>query len=97
MKVPSMFHTFVVQKGYIAEAFAHKQFSGDGIFTQKVSTELCNLFHARRVLLTHSCTAALEMCAILLDIDLGDEVIMPSFTFVSTANAFVLQGGVPFS
>jgi hypothetical protein len=50
---------------------------------------------ARRALLTHSCTAALEMAAILCDIRPGDEVIMPSYTFVSTANAFVLRGGVP--
>ena len=48
-----------------------------------------------KVLLTHSCTAALEMCALLLDIRPGDEVIMPSFTFVSTANAFVLRGATP--
>jgi dTDP-4-amino-4,6-dideoxygalactose transaminase len=50
---------------------------------------------APRALLTHSCTAALEMAAILCDIQPGDEVIMPSYTFVSTANAFVLRGGVP--
>src|SRR6056300_217751 len=49
----------------------------------------------KNVLLTHSCTAALEIAAILADIQPGDEVIMPSFTFVSTANAFVLRGGVP--
>src|SRR6056300_969168 len=49
----------------------------------------------KNVLLTHSCTAALEMAAILLDIQPGDEIIMPSYTFVSTANAFVLRGGVP--
>ena len=96
MKVPfNVPHFCGSESSYIAEAFAHKQFSGDGIFTQKASKELCNLFHARRVLLTHSCTAALEMCAILLNIGFGDEVIMPSFTFVSTANAFVLQGGCP--
>src|SRR6056300_675182 len=49
----------------------------------------------KNVLLTHSCTAALEMAAMLVDIQPGDEVIMPSYTFVSTANAFVLRGGVP--
>ena len=52
-------------------------------------------FNVKKALLTHSCTAALEMAAILCDIGPGDEIIMPSFTFVSTANAFVLKGGVP--
>ena len=80
---------------YIAEAFQNKQFSGDGAFTQKASAILKNIFNAKHVLLTHSCTAALEMCAILLNIRPGDEVILPSFTFVSTANAFVLRGGCP--
>ena len=50
---------------------------------------------AHKALLTHSCTAALEMAALLLDIQPGDEIIMPSYTFVSTANAFVLRGGIP--
>ena len=62
----------------------------------KKSTELLeNITKAEKVLLTHSCTAALEMAAILIDIQPGDEVIMPSYTFVSTANAFVLRGAVP--
>lgn len=69
--------------------------SGDGSFTEKVSEFLETKFGAQKVLLTHSCTAALEMAAILADIQPGDEVIMPSYTFVSTANAFVLRGGVP--
>jgi dTDP-4-amino-4,6-dideoxygalactose transaminase len=69
--------------------------SGDGDFTHRVSRFLEEKFGAHRVLLTHSCTAALEMAAILADIQPGDEVIMPSYTFVSTANAFVLRGGVP--
>lgn len=69
--------------------------SGDGSFTRQVSTFLETKFNTHRALLTHSCTAALEMAAILADIQPGDEVIMPSFTFVSTANAFVLRGGVP--
>lgn len=96
MKVPFNTPYFCgTENSYIAEAFQNKQFSGDGPFTQKVSSKLEDLFDAKRVLLTHSCTAALEMCAILLNISAGDEVIMPSFTFVSTANAFVLRGGRP--
>lgn len=83
------------ESDHILTAFRNNQFSGDGVFTSKCSSELKNIFGAKKVLLTHSCTAALEMCAILLDIGSGDEVIMPSFTFVSTANAFVLRGGCP--
>lgn len=80
---------------YIAEAhFGHK-LAGDGPFTQKCSLWLEEKTGAKKVLLTHSCTAALEMAALLLDIQPGDEVIMPSYTFVSSANAFVLRGGVP--
>lgn len=66
--------------------------SGDGIFTERVSNQIQNLTGAEKVLLTTSCTHALEMAALLLDIKSGDEVIMPSFTFVSTANPFVLRG-----
>ena len=80
---------------YIQQAFLNKQLSGDGPFTRRASTILSNIFHTSKVLLTHSCTAALEMCAILLDLKAGDEVIMPSYTFVSTANAFVLRGVIP--
>ncbi|KZR73696.1 dTDP-4-amino-4,6-dideoxygalactose transaminase [Prochlorococcus marinus] len=80
---------------YIKQAFDNQQLSGDGIFTKKVSQTLETLFNSKKALLTHSCTAALEMCALLLDIKPGDEIIMPSFTFVSTANAFVLRGGIP--
>ena len=80
---------------YIQQAFLNKQLSGDGPFTKRVSIILANIFDTRKVLLTHSCTAALEMCAILLDLKPGDEVIMPSYTFVSTANAFVLRGAIP--
>ncbi|MBY3165953.1 dTDP-4-amino-4,6-dideoxygalactose transaminase [Rhizobium laguerreae] len=69
--------------------------AGDGAFTKQCSAWLERETGTRRALLTHSCTAALEMAALLLDIQPGDEVIMPSFTFVSTANAFVLRGGVP--
>lgn len=79
----------------IAEAHRNHRLAGDGPFTAKCSGWLEARTGARKALLTHSCTAALEMAAILADIGLGDEVIMPSYTFVSTANAFVLRGGVP--
>lgn len=80
---------------YIAEAHARGQLAGDGEFTRKCSHWLEQHTGCCRALLTHSCTAALEMAAILADIKPGDEVIMPSYTFVSTANAFVLRGGIP--
>jgi dTDP-4-amino-4,6-dideoxygalactose transaminase len=80
---------------YIAEAHRCGQLAGDGLFTKRCSQWLQNETGCRKALLTHSCTAALEMAAILADIQPGDEVIMPSYTFVSTANAFVLRGGVP--
>ncbi|MBU0755516.1 MAG: dTDP-4-amino-4,6-dideoxygalactose transaminase [Planctomycetes bacterium] len=80
---------------YIARAHADKHLSGDGTFTSKCQTWLEKRIGCCKALLTHSCTAALEMSAILSDIEPGDEVIMPSFTFVSTANAFVLRGAVP--
>jgi dTDP-4-amino-4,6-dideoxygalactose transaminase len=73
----------------------HSKLAGDGAFTKECQGWLENALNCRKALLTHSCTAALEMAAILCDIEPGDEVIMPSFTFVSTANAFVLRGGVP--
>lgn len=78
--------------GYIQQAIASGKLSGNGKFTHLCEQWLeKNLTHSK-VLLTPSCTAALEMAAILLDIQPGDEVIMPSYTFVSTANAFVLRG-----
>ena len=80
---------------YIAEAHANHHLSGDGPFTRRCNAWLERTVGCPKALLTHSCTAALEMAAILADIGPGDEVIMPSFTFVSTANAFVLRGGVP--
>jgi dTDP-4-amino-4,6-dideoxygalactose transaminase len=80
---------------YIAQAIERKRLSGGGEFTRRCEQYLQELYGADRVLLTHSCTAALEMSAILAEVSLGDEVIMPSFTFVSTANAFVLRGAVP--
>lgn len=80
---------------YIAEAHLNGQLAGDGQFTKRCQTWLENLGDTHKALLTHSCTAALEMAAILCDIGPGDEVIMPSYTFVSTANAFVLRGATP--
>jgi dTDP-4-amino-4,6-dideoxygalactose transaminase len=80
---------------YISQAHANRHLSGDGIFTKKCHQWLEERTGSARALLTHSCTGALEMAAILADIQPGDEVILPSFTFVSTANAFVLRGGVP--
>jgi dTDP-4-amino-4,6-dideoxygalactose transaminase len=80
---------------YIEEACSKNKLSGDGEYTKKCHAWLESNTKSPKVLLTHSCTAALEMAAILVDIQPGDEVIMPSFTFVSTANAFVLRGGVP--
>ena len=80
---------------YIAQAHADGHLSGDGIFTKRCHTWLEDRLECRKALLTHSCTGALEMAALLLDLQPGDEVIMPSFTFVSTANAFVLRGAVP--
>ena len=80
---------------YIADAVRRGHLSGDGHYTRLCHRWLEEKLGAQRALLTHSCTAALEMAAILCDIQPGDEVIMPSYTFVSTANAFVLRGGVP--
>lgn len=79
---------------YISQAYHNGQLSGDGPFTKKCHEWLEQQTGCRKALLTHSCTAALEMAAILADIQPGDEVIMPSYTFVSTASAFVLRGGV---
>ncbi len=78
--------------GYIQKAIDNKKICGDGEFTQKCSEWLEEKTGASKVLLTTSCTHALEMAALLCDIKEGDEVIMPSYTFVSTANAFVLRG-----
>ena len=81
---------------YIAQAvLKYGKLSGDGEFTDKCHSWLQLNLKCKKALLTHSCTAALEMAAILANIQAEDEVIMPSFTFVSTANAFVLRGGVP--
>ncbi len=80
------------EKKYLEECLALRKFSGDGAFTKRATSLLVEKIHGSRALLTTSCTDALEMCALLLNIKPGDEVIMPSFTFVSTANAFVLRG-----
>jgi dTDP-4-amino-4,6-dideoxygalactose transaminase len=81
--------------GYIQQAHERGRLSGDGPFSKACEKWLEDRLGCPKALLTHSCTAALEMTALLIDIRRGDEVIMPSFTFVSTANAFVLRGGVP--
>ena len=80
---------------YIQDAINQRKLCGDGAYTKKCSEFLENKLHCKKALLTHSCTAALEMAAILMDLKPGDEVIMPSYTFVSTASAFVLRGAVP--
>lgn len=80
---------------YIAEAQQRGILMGDGHFTKECHAWLEAHHGARKALLAHSCTGALEMAAMLADIKEGDEIIMPSYTFVSTANAFALRGGVP--
>ena len=80
---------------YISQAHHLGHLSGDGPFTKRCHSWLEERTRCHKALLTHSCTGALEMTAILAEIGPGDEVIMPSYTFVSTANAFVLRGGVP--
>lgn len=79
----------------VAQCLANGQLSGDGPYTKECQTMLEHAFGAKRVLLTTSCTSALEMAALLCDLSAGDEVIMPSYTFVSTANAFLLRGARP--
>ena len=81
--------------GYIAEAHANGHLAGNGQFSKRCCSWLEERVGSHKALLTHSCTAALEMAAILAGVGPGDEVIMPSFTFVSTANAFVLRGATP--
>jgi len=80
---------------YISQAHHLGHLSGDGPFTRKCHAWLEERIGCKKALMTNSCTAALEMTAILADIQPGDEVIMPSYTFVSTANAFVLRGATP--
>lgn len=80
---------------YVQQALLSSKTSGEGEFVGRASEYLRNMFSAQSVLLMPSCTLALEMSALLLDIQPGDEVIVPSFTFVSTVNAFVLRGANP--
>lgn len=83
------------EEQYIAQALQSGKISGDGDFTKKCEQWFEQTLGCKRALLTSSCTHALEMCALLINIQPGDEVILPSYTFVSTANAFVLRGAVP--
>ncbi len=80
---------------YMAQAMDNLHISGDGAFSKKCHAWLEEKFKVQKALLTTSCTHALEMSALLLDLNPGDEVIVPSFTFVSTVNAFVLRGARP--
>ena len=88
---------FIIGKefDYISQAVADGHLAGDGDFTRLCSEWMERKFNSDKIFLTHSCTAALEISALLCDIQPGDEVIMPSYTFVSTANAFVLRGAKP--
>lgn len=88
-------HTTGHELEYLAEAISSGQLAGNGSFTKRCQRHLEEDYGAPKVLLTHSCTGALDMAAILSEVGPGDEVIMPSFTFVSTANAFVLRGATP--
>lgn len=93
MKVPFNKPCFIGKElDYISQAVKSGKISGDGMFTKKCHDFFETIYGFKKALLTTSCTDALEMAAILLDIKEGDEVIVPSFTFVSTANAFVLRG-----
>jgi len=93
MKIPFIkAHLTGNELNYISKIHSY---SGDGSFTRDCHTLLEKMTSSLKALLTHSCTAALEMAALLIDVQPGDEIIMPSYTFVSTANAFVLRGGIP--
>jgi len=93
MKVPFNRPTVAPQQlEYVNQSFSNGHLSGDGPFTARASKMLSELHNGSKVLLTTSCTSALELSALLLDIEPGDEVIVPSFTFVSSANAFVIMG-----
>jgi dTDP-4-amino-4,6-dideoxygalactose transaminase len=93
MKIPFNKPCFIGKElDYISQAVKSGKISGDGIFTKKCHDFFESKYGFKKVLLTTSCTDALEMAAILIDVKEGDEVIMPSYTFVSTANAFVIRG-----
>ncbi len=83
------------EQAYITQVIENRHASGDGMFTKKCHALLESILGAPKALLTTNCTHALEMTALLLDLQPGDEVILPSFTFVSTANAYVLRGARP--
>ncbi len=85
-------HFTQLEEDYLKQAMSNRKLSGDGEFTKKCHAWIEENTKTKKALLTTSCTHALEMAAILLDISQGDEVIMPSYTFVSTANAFALRG-----
>ncbi len=80
---------------YINDSVSNQHISGDGLYTQKCSVLMEQKFNAKKILLTTSCTHALELASILIDLKEGDEVIVPSYTFVSTVNAFMLRGAKP--
>lgn len=80
---------------YIAQLEQSRRLSGDGVFTKNCQRWIEEHTGCRKALLTHSCTSALDMAALMLNIEPGDEVILPSYTFSSTANAFVLRGAIP--
>ena len=88
-------HTVGTEAAYVAEAIANGHLSGNGPFAGRCAAWLEEQTSCAKALMTHSATGALEMCAILAGLQPGDEVIMPSFTFVSTANAVALRGAVP--
>jgi dTDP-4-amino-4,6-dideoxygalactose transaminase len=95
-KIPfNRFHFTGNEQRYMSEAVQDGHISGDGMFTQKCHAFLEEQLGVRKALLTTSCTHALEMCGLLLDLQPGDEFIVPSYTFVSTLNAFILRGAVP--
>ena len=81
--------------GFLQEAVSNGHLAGNGPFTEKCQQWLREHTGAAQALLTHSCTGALEMAALLIDAGPGDEIIMPSFTFVTTASAFALRGAMP--
>ena len=83
------------ERAYVDEVFSNGHFAGNGPFTVKVQNWLENHLGAARVLLTHSCTAGLEISAMLSDLGPGDEVLMPSFTFVTTASSMMRGGATP--
>jgi dTDP-4-amino-4,6-dideoxygalactose transaminase len=85
-------HLTTKEQDYIAQSLNMRKLAGDGPFTEKCSEYFESRYHFRKTMLTTSCTDALEICALLLDIQPGDEVIMPSYTFVSSANPFILRG-----